>query len=528
MLRTVRGSIIISIFVSMSIAVSAMILFAIPTDAAINNQINFQGKITNPNGTNVTNGSYAFVFSIYTVASGGSNVWTESKNLTVTDGIFQTALGDTTSLPGSVDFNSSSLYLGIRVGADAEMTPRVRLTAAPYSFNSDLLDGLDSNNFVKLAQGLQVDASTTNSSIAVNKTGGTAGIMQLQRAGSDVLNIANTGAYTYTLSATDNPAYVVTNNGSSNVVTNLAGTGDVIFQDNGSAFFTLTDNGSLDYTLDVTDNPTFTITNNGSGNVTYNLNGTGDFIIQDSGVATLTITETGATIFKNSADSATAFLIQKAGSTVDLLTIDSANDRVYIGDVTADATGTLLVLDTKNNAGDPTGVNGAMYYNSSSNRFRCFQNSVWRDCLGKETIFLTADDTNNNGTANTLEDVVGMTFPVISGNTYVFECKMWFTSAAATTGSRWTINGPTTSSLSYSSYYPANATTTADAYNYALAAYNLPAGSSAASPTAGAQAVISGRATFTASGNVQVRFASEIAGSAIVAKVGSTCEYSVQ
>jgi hypothetical protein len=159
MLRALRESIITSIFVSIFIAVLAMVIFAMPTDAAINNQINFQGKITNPNGTNVTNGSYTFVFSIYTVSSGGSNVWTESKSLTVTDGIFQTALGDTTALPGSVDFNGSSLYLGVTVGADAEMTPRVRLTAAPYAFNSDLLDGLDSTGFIRNQTGQQATSN---------------------------------------------------------------------------------------------------------------------------------------------------------------------------------------------------------------------------------------------------------------------------------------------------------------------------------------------------------------------------------
>jgi hypothetical protein len=43
-------------------------------------------------------------------------------------------------------------------------------------------------------------------------------------------------------------------------------------------------------------------------------------------------------------------------ATVTLLVADSTNDRIYVGDTTADATGTLLVLDTKNTSGDPTGV----------------------------------------------------------------------------------------------------------------------------------------------------------------------------
>ena len=46
--------------------------------AGINHQINFQGKVTNPNGTNVTNGSYTFVFKLYTMSSGGVATWTET------------------------------------------------------------------------------------------------------------------------------------------------------------------------------------------------------------------------------------------------------------------------------------------------------------------------------------------------------------------------------------------------------------------------------------------------------------------
>lgn len=137
-------------------------------EATITNYMSFQGKLTNPDGTNVTNNSYTVVFSIYTVASAGSAVWTETKSVTVTDGLFQTNLGDVTALPGSVNFNSNSLYLGVKVGADAEMTPRVRLTAAPQAFNSDLLDGLDSSAFAQLSAGNLNIGSGTVTSGAIN------------------------------------------------------------------------------------------------------------------------------------------------------------------------------------------------------------------------------------------------------------------------------------------------------------------------------------------------------------------------
>lgn len=115
---------------------------AIHAAAGINKKINFQGKVTNTDGTNVTDGSYSFVFSIYAQqAPGGAVVWTETKSLTVTDGIFQTNLGDTTVLPGSVDFNTDNIFLGINFNTNGEMTPRVQFTASPYAFNSDKLEG---------------------------------------------------------------------------------------------------------------------------------------------------------------------------------------------------------------------------------------------------------------------------------------------------------------------------------------------------------------------------------------------------
>ena len=187
--------------------------------AAINPMINFQGKLTNPDGTNVTDGTYSIVFSIYAAASGGTAIWTETQgSVSVTAGIFQVALGSVTALPGSVDFNSGPLYLGVKVGTDAEMTPRVQFTAAPYAFNADHVDGLDSTALVQLAQGLQTDASTTNASIAINKTGATAQIVNLQRGGATVFAIANDGSVSLQSQTNSTQALTVRASGGSGVI----------------------------------------------------------------------------------------------------------------------------------------------------------------------------------------------------------------------------------------------------------------------------------------------------------------------
>ncbi len=169
--------------------------------AGINHQINFQGKLTNPDGTNVANSTYSVRFRFYNDAtadaanacSANSCLWEETQSVSTTDGIFNVSLGSSTSLPGSVDFNTASLFLGVKVGSDTEMTPRIQLTAAPYAFNSESLGGLGKSAFVQLAQGVQTDSSA-NDSIAIDKTNASGNLLLLKKSGAPVVTIGNAGA----------------------------------------------------------------------------------------------------------------------------------------------------------------------------------------------------------------------------------------------------------------------------------------------------------------------------------------------
>lgn len=207
------------------------------THAAINSQINFQGKLTNTDGTNVTDGNYSIRFRIYTdptldaanACAANSCKWEETQGtVSVASGIFQVNLGSITTLPGSVDFNSSPLYLGIKVGADAEMTPRVLFTATPYSFNSNMLGGLTATNYVQLAQGVQTDSSTTNAAIGVNKTGITAKILDLQRGGASVVSVNNDGSALFKNQADSGTALQVQTTGAVAVLTVDTSTNEVL------------------------------------------------------------------------------------------------------------------------------------------------------------------------------------------------------------------------------------------------------------------------------------------------------------
>ena len=141
---------------------------------------------------------------------------------------------------------------------------------------------------------------------------------------------------------------------------------------------------------------------------------------------------------------------------------------------------------------------------------------------GFTTVILGTDYTNSNATLNTLEDITGYSFPVTSGKTYWFRFQFLVTAALATTGHRVTINGPTTSDLSY---YTLLIASTSSAGGYWSATYKLPSTTTATTPLTGGMGYLEGIATFSANGTLIGRVASEVAGSGVTIKAGSVIYY---
>jgi hypothetical protein len=90
----------------------------------------------------------------------------------------------------------------------------------------------------------------------------------------------------------------------------------------------------------------------------------------------------------------------------------SSTSTVLIGN-SGTATPDLLVVD--NGTGDPTGTNGGFYYNTSTNKFRCFEASAWKDCdtTGGTT---TLQSAYNNGATITTAGSTDIAFTLTSGN----------------------------------------------------------------------------------------------------------------
>ncbi len=100
-----------------------------------------------------------------------------------------------------------------------------------------------------------------------------------------------------------------------------------------------------------------------------------------SGIQVLNVDTANSSITVNSAvNSPVAFQVQNQSNN-DILTVDTTDSRVEVGPSGGGTTATLLVLGIKTSSGDPAGVTGAMYYNSNTGTFRCYQNSAWVNCI---------------------------------------------------------------------------------------------------------------------------------------------------
>jgi len=113
--------------------------------AQIPQTMGVQGKLTDSSGVNVS-GSFNMVFKIYNNVSGGTALYDSgTQAVSVNSNGFYSAVLSNVNLTFEEQY-----YLGIAVGSDAEMTPRINLTSSPYSFksnNSDFLRNYSSSYF---------------------------------------------------------------------------------------------------------------------------------------------------------------------------------------------------------------------------------------------------------------------------------------------------------------------------------------------------------------------------------------------
>lgn len=139
-------------FVSRGLLAIASILILVfgASCGLLSPEFSFQGRLTDAGGTPL-NGSYSITFKLFDASTGGAEIYSETESVTVTDGLFETSIGPTSSL-GALDPEdlTQPLYLELTIddGTYTEtLSPRQQLYGAPYAFTlmagSVISGGLD-------------------------------------------------------------------------------------------------------------------------------------------------------------------------------------------------------------------------------------------------------------------------------------------------------------------------------------------------------------------------------------------------
>ncbi len=101
-------------------------------------KLNFQGILTDSHGAPVVDTTYTFGFSIYDAEVAGNKLWEESKLLTTSHGIYQTTLGNDSTL-NTLSFNAQ-YYVQITVNSTV-LPLRTKLTTVPYAISANNVTG---------------------------------------------------------------------------------------------------------------------------------------------------------------------------------------------------------------------------------------------------------------------------------------------------------------------------------------------------------------------------------------------------
>jgi len=96
--------------------------------------INYQGQVTDASGK-PANGNFTMVFSIFDAVTGGTALYTETQNVTVSNGVFNALIGSVIPIPQTLFDGSPIRLLEITVNGTV-LTPRRPFGSVPYAFTS--------------------------------------------------------------------------------------------------------------------------------------------------------------------------------------------------------------------------------------------------------------------------------------------------------------------------------------------------------------------------------------------------------
>jgi hypothetical protein len=166
-----------------------LVFWSCVLNAQVPRTLNYQGYLTNPSGAAINNPALSLMFKLYSVASGGTALYSETQSVIVSNGIFNALIGSSTPLNLSFD---QPYFVGITIaGEPTEMAPRQPLAASPYAVRSVITESLAPAATVSATQ-ITGTISTTqiaNNAITQAKLSPVAGSIAGKVLGSDGVNL---------------------------------------------------------------------------------------------------------------------------------------------------------------------------------------------------------------------------------------------------------------------------------------------------------------------------------------------------
>jgi hypothetical protein len=415
------------------------------------NILNYQARITDTVGVVVPDGPLPVVLKIWDAALAGNCVYVTrgtcgspvTFSATTTNGVFSMSVGDATmnSLPANL-FDSGSLWLGVTIGGDSEMTPRKLFTSVPYAFSANLIDGLTASATGSVAayipatsaSGLLTitgDPTSANAVITANPAAAqvSAGdlLLALKNDGAnrltvDVdghtvasgtltvnsLDISPTGNI-FNVANSDNSArYLTVSSTSTTVGGALAVTGNLSSLNGVVMSWPSSQGGSNTY-----------LKNDGTGNLSWTSVATGSATLNEAfaastpGAAEITVNATqGALTIADAAGGlgANLFDIQSNGNTARYFSVSATSTQVG-GNLAVTGTTTLSSLtasqmvatDASNNLVSITGTAGQLLLGTSgAPAFATMSGDATINSSGAVTLASTGVSANAYGTASSV------------------------------------------------------------------------------------------------------------------------------
>jgi hypothetical protein len=102
--------------------------------SAVPSTIDFQGRL-HDSGGNPVNATMLITFTLYDMLAGGSILWSEDYMVEIMDGLFQVKLGQINPITPDL-FAEPDRWLGIRIGGEAELSPRTKISSAGYALQA--------------------------------------------------------------------------------------------------------------------------------------------------------------------------------------------------------------------------------------------------------------------------------------------------------------------------------------------------------------------------------------------------------